>query len=227
MNEDDLLAAMPVLAEPALRCWRTAKILRSSNRRARLPVTSRARIIVVLRRGPPTPKRKPSRFSRGRRRLRKLVSISCMFHLLPRSDLTLANSKLRAYRSPQRRARTIERLPREDISDGATEIKCAPAIREAENRDGLWSGLGDGTVDFIASDHSPCPLEMKRKESGDFSQPGAASRLWSCAYRPCGLGVPAAILGLSGGRGGAAARRDWQAYRAKGAPSWKGATPTS
>ena len=56
----------------------------------------------------------------------------------------------------------------ENISDGATEFKCAPPIRDAENRDRLWSALGDGTLDFIASDHSPCPPEMKRKDRGDF-----------------------------------------------------------
>jgi allantoinase len=54
------------------------------------------------------------------------------------------------------------------IADGATEFKCAPPIREAENRERLWAGLGDGTLDFIASDHSPCPTEMKRKDTGDF-----------------------------------------------------------
>jgi allantoinase len=55
-----------------------------------------------------------------------------------------------------------------EISDGATEFKCAPPIREAANGDRLWDALGDGTLDFIASDHSPCPPEMKRKDSGDF-----------------------------------------------------------
>jgi allantoinase len=56
----------------------------------------------------------------------------------------------------------------QEISDGATGFKCAPPIREPENRDHLWRALGDGTLDFIASDHSPCPPEMKRKDSGDF-----------------------------------------------------------
>jgi allantoinase len=55
-----------------------------------------------------------------------------------------------------------------EISDGATEFKCAPPIREAESRDQLWNALCDGTLDFIASDHSPCPPKMKRKDSGDF-----------------------------------------------------------
>jgi allantoinase len=54
------------------------------------------------------------------------------------------------------------------IPDGATEFKCAPPIRADENRERLWDALGEGTLDFIASDHSPCPPEMKRKETGDF-----------------------------------------------------------
>ncbi|HEY8203669.1 MAG TPA: allantoinase AllB [Pyrinomonadaceae bacterium] len=56
----------------------------------------------------------------------------------------------------------------EDISDGATEFKCCPPIRERENREQLWDALRDGTIDFIVSDHSPCPPEMKRREEGDF-----------------------------------------------------------
>lgn len=56
----------------------------------------------------------------------------------------------------------------EEIADGATEFKCAPPIRERENREKLWSALGDGTIDMIATDHSPCPLAMKLAEEGDF-----------------------------------------------------------
>ena len=56
----------------------------------------------------------------------------------------------------------------EKIPEGATEFKCCPPIREAKNREELWDGLTDGTVDFIVSDHSPCPGEMKLRDSGDF-----------------------------------------------------------
>ena len=40
-------------------------------------------------------------------------------------------------------------------------FKCAPPLRDAANRDGLWAGLADGTLDLVASDHSPCPPAMK------------------------------------------------------------------
>jgi len=56
----------------------------------------------------------------------------------------------------------------EEISDGATEFKCCPPIRERENREQLWSALGSGIIDMIVSDHSPCPPGMKLPESGDF-----------------------------------------------------------
>jgi allantoinase len=55
-----------------------------------------------------------------------------------------------------------------EIRAGETLFKCAPPIRERENREQLWACLRDGTLDMIATDHSPCPPEMKRQESGDF-----------------------------------------------------------
>jgi len=56
----------------------------------------------------------------------------------------------------------------EEIPDGATEFKCCPPIREGSNRETLWQALADGTIDIVVSDHSPCPGNMKLKESGDF-----------------------------------------------------------
>ncbi len=56
----------------------------------------------------------------------------------------------------------------ESIADGATLNKCAPPIRSRENRDKLWQGLREGTIDLVVTDHSPCPPEMKRLSEGDF-----------------------------------------------------------
>ena len=56
----------------------------------------------------------------------------------------------------------------EDIPDGATEFKCCPPIRERQNREMLWNALNDGTIDFVVSDHSPCPPDMKLREQGNF-----------------------------------------------------------
>lgn len=71
----------------------------------------------------------------------------------------------------------------EDIADGETVAKVGPPIREASNRETLWAGIVDGTIDMIVCDHSPCTPEMKQLYSGDF---GAA---WG--------GISSQQLGLS------------------------------
>jgi allantoinase len=53
----------------------------------------------------------------------------------------------------------------EEIPDGATEYKCAPPIRDTANRDELWSALQSGLIDFVTTDHSPCPPVMKHPQS--------------------------------------------------------------
>ncbi|MFF8894322.1 allantoinase AllB [Brevibacterium casei] len=69
---------------------------------------------------------------------------------------------------------TVETCPHylvfcaEEIPDGATTHKCCPPIREEANREALWQGLIDGTIDCIVSDHSPSTAELKLLESGDF-----------------------------------------------------------
>jgi allantoinase len=65
----------------------------------------------------------------------------------------------------------------EEIPDGATEFKCAPPIRDAENREALWGALEDGLIDMVTTDHSPCPPAMKRREQGrwDLAWGGIAS----------------------------------------------------
>ena len=56
----------------------------------------------------------------------------------------------------------------EDIPDGATQYKCCPPIREAANRELLWDGLRDGTIDLVVSDHSPSTIDLKHLDTGDF-----------------------------------------------------------
>lgn len=70
---------------------------------------------------------------------------------------------------------TVETCPHyltlmaEEIPNGATAYKCCPPIREAANRELLWKGLEDGTIDCIVSDHSPSTLDLKDLENGDFA----------------------------------------------------------
>ncbi|WP_457653625.1 allantoinase AllB [Rhodocaloribacter sp.] len=112
-----------------------------------------------------------------------------------------------------------------DVPDGDTRFKCAPPIRDEANREGLWAALRSGVIDFIASDHSPCPPAMKHLDTGDFRSAwgGIASlqlslpALWTAA-RARGFTVadvvewmsrrPAAFLGLSARKGSLAPGRD-------------------
>jgi allantoinase len=55
-----------------------------------------------------------------------------------------------------------------EIPDGATEFKCCPPIRARANRERLWAALGDGVIDCVVSDHSPCPPELKLPGLGQF-----------------------------------------------------------
>jgi len=59
-------------------------------------------------------------------------------------------------------------LSADEIPAGATQFKCCPPIREADNREALWAGLRAGIIDCIVSDHSPSPPELKRLDIGDF-----------------------------------------------------------
>lgn len=56
----------------------------------------------------------------------------------------------------------------EDIPDGATEFKCAPPIRERDNREALWQALASGVLDMVVSDHSPCTVGLKKRDAGHF-----------------------------------------------------------
>jgi len=61
-----------------------------------------------------------------------------------------------------------------EVPDGATEVKCCPPVREAANRDALWAGLADGTIDCVTD------------------PTGGLDRLLDLASRRLGAGVIAA-----------------------------------
>ena len=106
----------------------------------------------------------------------------------------------------------------DEIPDGATEYKCAPPIRRRDDREGLWSALSSGALQMIASDHSPCPPILKRRDAGDFfvawggiaSLQLGSSVVWT-AMRRRGLPIerlvewmsaaPARLAGLEGRKG--------------------------
>jgi len=126
---------------------------------------------------------------------------------------------------------TVETCPHylifaaEEIPDGDTRYKCAPPIRERENRERLWDGLRHGLIDTIGSDHSPAPPELKHLDTGDVFRAwgGIASlqvalpAVWTEASRR-GFTIadltrwmsknPAELVGLSSQKGAIAPGRD-------------------
>jgi allantoinase len=119
---------------------------------------------------------------------------------------------------------TVETCPHyltfaaEEVPDGDPRFKCAPPIRSAANREGLWEGLRSGLIDTIGTDHSPAPPALKHLDTGDLARAwGGISSLqislpavWTEARRR-GFGPgdlarwmaagPAALVGLSGRKG--------------------------
>lgn len=105
-------------------------------------------------------------------------------------------------------------LTAEEIPDGAFEFKCCPPIREAANRDQLWAGVLDGTIDGIVSDHSPSTVEIKQGTGAGFGDAWGGisglqlgmSAVWTEAQRrgvpldtliPLFTTGPASIAGLT------------------------------
>ena len=58
----------------------------------------------------------------------------------------------------------------ENIPDNNTLYKCAPPIREKENNDLLKEALKTGVLDFITTDHSPAPPDIKEMNTGDITK---------------------------------------------------------
>lgn len=52
-------------------------------------------------------------------------------------------------------------LSADDADRIGAEARCNPPIRPAPNADALWAAVTDGRIGFLASDHSPCPTDLK------------------------------------------------------------------
>ena len=111
----------------------------------------------------------------------------------------------------------------DEIRAGATQFKCAPPIRDAGTREALWQGLTDGTLDLVATDHSPAPPQLKLGNDFVHAWGGIASlelglaAVWTGAARR-GVGfadvsrwlsaAPAALAGLASRTGSIAPGMD-------------------
>ena len=58
----------------------------------------------------------------------------------------------------------------EDIPDANCIYKCAPPIRERANNEQLKHAFVSGVLDFITTDHSPAPPNIKEMESGNLKK---------------------------------------------------------
>lgn len=101
-----------------------------------------------------------------------------------------------------------------DLERYDTALKINPPIRGEEDREALFEGLADGTIDCIASDHAPHAAQEKEVEF-DEAPPGAIglettfSVIMTNLVRPGHLSLaralslitckPARVLGLPGG----------------------------
>jgi len=55
-----------------------------------------------------------------------------------------------------------------EIPNGDTSYKACPPIRDQMNCDELWASVAAGPLGMVVSDHSPCGIEHKNLDSGDF-----------------------------------------------------------
>jgi len=69
---------------------------------------------------------------------------------------------------------TVETCPHylyfdaEEIPGASPIYKCAPPIRGEKNNDLLWKSLLNDGFNFLGSDHSPAPPEVKKLKEGNF-----------------------------------------------------------
>jgi allantoinase len=127
---------------------------------------------------------------------------------------------------------TVETCPHylvfaaEEIPDGDPRFKCAPPIRERDNRDRLRAAVRDGRIDYLASDHSPAPPALKHLDTGNLERAwgGIASLqlmlpiVWTMIRPWPGVGLadlvqwlsrrPAQLVGLGSRKGALASGYD-------------------
>jgi allantoinase len=163
VTEADLRSAMPILASLAL------------------PLLVHAELPTLLRQPSGDP-RQYATWLNSRPPVSELAAIDFMITLARETKARVhivhlaSPAALASIADAQRSgcAITVETCPHyltfaaESIGDGETPYKCAPPIRGKHDRELLWTGLANGSIDLVASDHSPAPPALKLTDTGDF-----------------------------------------------------------
>ncbi len=157
------------------------------DRRARRRCSScTPRTPALDRRGtaPAQPRRTPTSWRRGRVRPRTPRSprssttpqrTGARAHILhlsaPASLDRIAEARRRGVRPHRRDVPALPHaLARRRSPDGATAFKCCPPIRDAAQPRRAVARPRAGAIDFVVSDHSPAPAELKFAGDGDFAE---------------------------------------------------------
>ena len=85
----------------------------------------------------------------------------------------------------------------EEVPDGATPFECYPPIRDRINREALWRGLEDGTIDCVASGHSPRPTGPTGRGRRVGAKPAAGARAAAGYFGAARGGIAGLQLSLS------------------------------
>jgi dihydroorotase len=86
-----------------------------------------------------------------------------------------------------------------DMAEVGPLLKMNPPVRSKEHQDALWDGLLNGSIDMIATDHSPHTLEEKGCDiNGKMLKPA----IWECISGFCGVetAVPLLLTQVNKGR---------------------------
>ncbi len=112
-----------------------------------------------------------------------------------------------------------------DMADVGPLLKMNPPVRSRDHGEALWEGLLNGSIDMIATDHSPHTLEEKGCDiDGRMLKPA----IWDCISGFCGVetSVPLMLTQVNAGRmslnhyvkvASENPARVWQMYPKKGA----------
>lgn len=107
--------------------------------------------------------------------IKKLIQLAGRYNLRIHIVHLSSSSSLAALKKAREEgiAVTVETCPHylffnaESIHDADPRFKCTPPIRSAANNSLLWDALKEGVIDFIVSDHSPAPPELKHLSDGN------------------------------------------------------------